>query len=497
MLAQVNHYCHHKKSARSAIAERASRELKLRPLGTSALGRQGDERRLLRRAPVEKRLEHVAAPVPERDAEVILESARQYLFAKYRVELRYGLIFARLREPVNPAPSATLLVHGKGADQHPSARVGPLHQPANLVGRRDKKSILDLDTQAIEFYYRRIASHNLPPALLALSQMIGLAKTRSLVKAWHWPKNYQYRPIPNRPFKNQDQETKGVRQDPDFAYNIPMTQLAEIGDIEDVDKSTSDYINRRWGAKYYLPGIALAALAAAIAVYFQSYGYLFIPVVWFAGGWGLAQGKVRDEFMRQFAARNNFAYKGYGSLGEVEGALFRRGHGRRITHVVAGAEGEHPVRFYFFTYTVGSGKHKKTYNYTVGEVAFSGLLPDIIVEARGDWDFSDLASSHFKQIRLGGSFEDHFGVFVQDDLEIEAFEIFTPEVMEELAGRARDYNFEFINRKLYVFKKGYISKRAELADLLSLIQYLVEKVAPRIRRLHDDVAAMKSAKVSA
>ncbi len=276
-----------------------------------------------------------------------------------------------------------------------------------------------------------------------------------------------------------------------------MTPLAEIGDIEDVDKSAGEYILHHLGAKFFLPGIALAVLGVIMAAFFQSYGYLVLSVAWFACGWGVAQAMIRKEFMRQFAAKNNFTYKSSGSPNEVEGALFERGRNQRITNVVAGTEGEHPVRFFFFTYTIGRGKHKKTYNYTTAEVAFSGLLPDIIVEARGDWDFSDLVSSRHKEIRLEGSFGDHFGVFVQEDLEIEAFEIFTPEVMEELVSRARGYNFEFINRKLYVFKKGYISKRAELADLLSLVQYLVEKVAPRIRRLHDDVAAMKSAKANA
>jgi len=276
-----------------------------------------------------------------------------------------------------------------------------------------------------------------------------------------------------------------------------MSKFGEIGLIEDVNKSVWQYIRRRWGWKFFLPAILLILLQVTSAYYVGgniAMRLIVVPFIWIIGGIGFAQSKVRAEFMRQFALRNNFTYVGAGDPGSALGALFQRGHSREIADTVSGVLDGYEFRFFFFYYTVGSGKHKKTYTYTVCEIKTKGNAPDIVVESRADWDFQSYASGRQKEMPVESSFKELFALFAPEDFEIETLEIFTPDVLSELINRAQKYNFEFIEDRLYVFRLGEIGKRAELEEFLKLTDYLVDTVVPKVFRLSDDVHALKEAR---
>lgn len=263
-----------------------------------------------------------------------------------------------------------------------------------------------------------------------------------------------------------------------------------LGPIEDVDQGVKTYLKHHW--RFYLP-LALICLAASILfayytgggdVSYISFGILFIAYF-------LVRERVKHAFMRQFAKANSFSYWPSWQLSSLYGQLFVKGGSRSMTDVVSGVRGGKKVRFFYYHYSQGHGKNKRTYYYTVAEIEYGGELPDILVEKKDGFVWSSLAQPHQKALRLGGAFNDHFAVYVPEDFEVETFEIFTPEIMEQLINRAKSFSFEFINKRLYIFTGHFISKKVELEDLLGLTKYLIDVLGPRLARLHGDVAAMK------
>lgn len=259
-----------------------------------------------------------------------------------------------------------------------------------------------------------------------------------------------------------------------------------------MNKSIYGYVVKRW---------MIFLLPAGILIFLGIFVVGSDISIWLIGGgafWsllGVVLGKLRamEAFMRQFAARNKFTYEGRVDPHSAIGTLFKRGDHREISHVVIGSRGGHDLRFFIFYYTVGSGKHKKTYFYTVCEIKMKGVSPDIIVESRDDWDFQSYVREHQKEILMESAFRDHFAVYAPEDFEIETFEIFTPDVMSELINRAKKYNFEFIEDRMYVFRLGEITKKSELEEFLKLTEYLINAVGQKIFRLSDDVRALKEA----
>ncbi len=264
--------------------------------------------------------------------------------------------------------------------------------------------------------------------------------------------------------------------------------ITELGTIEDVSVSTKKYISQRWGEEFYVVGGVLV-----FGGFF--FGPLwFFALLWFIGGFAIARSKVYVEFFKQFATANGFLYEEKGDCGSVEGNLFGRGHSQGMSHVVSGAYQTFPIRFFTYQYTEGQGKNQQTHQFTVAELVFGGSLPDIIVDSKADMYVDGGLFGKFKTLKVGNGFDDYFTLKVPEDLEIEALEVFTPEIMEQLMSRGRGYSFEFIGTKLYVWKPGTQKTSAQLRELLSLAHYLIVALAPRLARLSDDVEAYRSAR---
>lgn len=271
-----------------------------------------------------------------------------------------------------------------------------------------------------------------------------------------------------------------------------MNEEFSLGAISDVNKGTLDYVYRIWGVKFFLPAVVFLLLGL-IAAYFWNFPYgLVIALVWLIGGMASAYGKVKGEFMKQFALANNFKYRGdWAFSDDVSGTLFTYGNNKKISHVVEGIYKDHRLRIFFYSYSTGSGKNKQTYNYSVAEVTFKGQAPDIVLSSRDDWDFGTYTQKKHKKLEIEAPFSESFSVYTVEDLEIETLQIFTRDVMDGILKLGKGFNFEFVGDKLYVFRLGEILKKVDLESFLELLKYLVENVAPKVFNIGKDVMAMK------
>ena len=266
----------------------------------------------------------------------------------------------------------------------------------------------------------------------------------------------------------------------------------DIDTVEDVNKSVVRYI---LGYPKTLALFIVLSLAFEIVCIRGNYSeeLMVLPVLIALLAIFWIQYKTRREFMRQFASRNGYQYRESGEPDEYNWALFDKGHSKSVFDVVTGTYEGRPIEFFFYKYTEGSGKESHTYYFTVVKIEYGGAVPSIVVEKKSVFNTISLARGNQKKLNLGKGFDDYFTVYVPEDFEIETFEIFTPEIMQMILDRGKEFSFEFIGNKLYVYRQSITTKRIVLDSFLSFTKDIIATLGPRLARLHDDVEAIMAA----
>lgn len=204
--------------------------------------------------------------------------------------------------------------------------------------------------------------------------------------------------------------------------------------------------------------------------------------------------KQKQRFMQLFGERYGFSYeKDRRPGGRYPCRLFNIGHSRQMSNILHGVYEERPIELFHYNYTTGSGKHQQTHFFTACIIEFEGDLPDLVLEEKRFLGGDGLKDRHHRSLKLEGPFGETFRVFGSEDLEIEAYEVLTPDIMEFLMRRGGTYSFEFRGHRLYVVENNHLTTRRELEKLIEFAGAIVDRLGPRLARLHDDVEAIKDA----
>lgn len=203
----------------------------------------------------------------------------------------------------------------------------------------------------------------------------------------------------------------------------------------------------------------------AAAVIFLPYLILIIFVLSFI----VIQLNVRSSFWKQLAKVNGWQYKDISPLKtfrigrippvEESGIMFKQGNRRAISNETEGViEGRH-FRFFNYQFSVGYGKNSRTYHYTVFAFKFDGLFPHLYLNNKNNvWSINA-----GEKIPLPVEFEKEFSLSAPRKYEIEALEIFTPDVLAKLLDGNFPHDVEFIDHDVYIFTDGRINSFEQFA----------------------------------
>lgn len=189
-------------------------------------------------------------------------------------------------------------------------------------------------------------------------------------------------------------------------------------------------------------------------------------------GYSIVYLKIKREFTQEFGKSIGFTYSRNAGMETVSGKLFQTGHSQSMFDVLMGNYKNVPMRIFTFRFTIGSGKNSHTYFYTVFEATLAGTVPDILLfskkhsSAVTDWFSGD------ETVELEGDFNKYFKLRVPTGHEQETYQIFTPDVMADLIDRAKDFSFEFVGNKIYLYATKVLAKRADLQSMFDLSEYL-------------------------
>lgn len=179
---------------------------------------------------------------------------------------------------------------------------------------------------------------------------------------------------------------------------------------------------------------------------------------------------VRASFWKQLAKVNGWQYKEalqFRSFvlersrppAEEPGIMFKQGNRRAISNEIEGViEGRH-FRFFNYQFSVGYGKNSRTYHYTVFAFKFDGLFPHLYLNNKNNvWSINA-----GEKIPLPVEFEKEFSLSAPRKYEIEALEIFTPDVLAKLLDGNFPHDVEFIDHDVYIFTDGRINSFEQFA----------------------------------
>lgn len=220
-----------------------------------------------------------------------------------------------------------------------------------------------------------------------------------------------------------------------------------------------------------------------------------VPFIILSLRWLYFSNRLEHKFMRQFATAHGLEYTKSASIDSVSGRLFSAGNHKKVTNMFMGTLEGRPLRLFHYEYTEGSGKDSTTYNFTVCELTIEKTqFPHILLFAPtmfARYGSVDRWGSD-KDVRVpieGGTFK-NFALYTEPGYEIEALQIFGPELLAFLQEHAKNFSIEFAGNKVYLYDDEKILNRAKLDELYTTAQKIFSMLAPFLDRLHDDFAAL-------
>jgi hypothetical protein len=286
------------------------------------------------------------------------------------------------------------------------------------------------------------------------------------------------------------------------------TQDPALGiQIDDVNKSLWAYIKSRKLKQFLLlapvvilwEGLSVFVLIAVLRTQTSSNGAIkgplymaMAPVVIFAGWLAKLRQEFEDAFLEEFAKSNGFNFSKNGSVDITYGSIFRiPGTAKQVSDVLTGEYKGADLRIFLFRLVKGSGRNQRDYNDTVVELDLNGKLPNLLMinnkSKLGGLDITDAFDEKHK-ISLEGDFNDYFTLYGNQNNEIEARQVFTPDTMALMEDNSKHYSVEFGGNRVYIYANGYIGNKQELIGAFTLAKKLIDKIGPLAERLAKDAS---------
>ena len=168
--------------------------------------------------------------------------------------------------------------------------------------------------------------------------------------------------------------------------------------------------------------------------------------------------KVRASFWKQFAEINGWRYHHSGDLNQEAGVMFQQGNNGTISHCIEGGVDKRLFRIFTYAFSIGSGKNKRAYHYTVFAFKFNGSFPHIYLNRR----YNLYGVNVGEKVPLPAEFEKKFFLSAPKKYEIEALEIFTPDVLARLLDSEFAHDVELVDQEVLIFTAGRINNFEQL-----------------------------------
>ncbi|MDR0955501.1 MAG: hypothetical protein LBM73_00050, partial [Candidatus Nomurabacteria bacterium] len=141
-----------------------------------------------------------------------------------------------------------------------------------------------------------------------------------------------------------------------------------------------------------------------------------------------------------------------------------------------------------FCYRLPKDHHARILPHTIQliRVKLPRPVANLVVQSTRGREFDD-ADLDDARLDLEGNFAAHFKLFAPQNYQVDALQIFTPDVMRLLLKFGRDYDFELVGRWLYIvpLNQNPSDQLAELKNLLDAANHIAPKLIRNVRYYSD------------
>lgn len=263
----------------------------------------------------------------------------------------------------------------------------------------------------------------------------------------------------------------------------PLFDESAIADIktpiESVQSATFTYIKEKYGLKIYF--IIAVVLILEVIVFKNA-----IPLVITFGAififFGSIYSKIDNRFYQQIAELNGYSYEPKGSIDAI-GRIFNAGYNRRFEDIITGQFENHPLKIFNYRFTTGTGKSRTEHGFTICELIFQARIPNIVLDAHNLQPYI-LFDSELKKLSLEGDFHKYFTLYCKPGEEIEALQIFTPDIMHEFIEKSKIFDLEFVGDRIYIVSPRIIKNRVEILSMFGFAHHIISRlkaILPKVR----------------
>lgn len=168
--------------------------------------------------------------------------------------------------------------------------------------------------------------------------------------------------------------------------------------------------------------------------------------------------QVREQYWQQFAVARGMTYRYKGDPAAEAAVMFRQGHGRKINHLLTGTYNGRVMRIFNYQFTIGYDRDRRTYTYTVFGLTLKGQFPHLYLNKLRNGFGTKIG----EVIPLPAEFEKEFRLSAPKEYEIEALQVFTPDLLAHLLDVQLDYDIELVNQELLIFVTGQLDTLQDL-----------------------------------
>src|SRR3989344_3817322 len=199
----------------------------------------------------------------------------------------------------------------------------------------------------------------------------------------------------------------------------------------------------------------------------------------------------RAVFWKKFSLRNNWSYSPTLDLSKESAVLLKQGNsGRSAKYELRKIIDGRQIRIFYYTFTVSAGKHTYTYSYTVFGFTFNGSFPHLYLDRNlNTYGVNNTTLVRFgvnidlPPVSLPTEFEQKFKLYVPEKYEIEALQIFTPDILAHLLDINFKYDIEFVDQEVLVFIDGEIDSLDKLEKEFEVAKKIRDLLAPTLNSI--------------
>ena len=194
---------------------------------------------------------------------------------------------------------------------------------------------------------------------------------------------------------------------------------------------------------------------------------------------------ARHVRLQWFAEENSITYRQNLTYDGRPGIFFNTGHSRRFTESLIFPK-PHAFEIGNYSYTIGSGKSRRTHLMGYVQLALPRRLPHMVLDSKKNNLFGHFSNIPYgftgdQRLSLEGDFDEYFTLFAPASYKRDALYVFTPDVMQLLMTNASGFDIEIIDDTLYLYSEApfEFAVQSHLEPLIQVAMAFSDKFSRR------------------